>query len=137
MAFSHSSFIHCMYISYTCACTYISNTCTYVFIRGSSLFILVCTWYIHVCTWFMSVHPVQCLHMVHLCSSWFTSFISCRYAVRTSPVLCRTSFRQCYGTGIGSLVRTQFIEVCTSVHRGMYCFPIFFEEPKSKVQNEV
>ncbi len=48
--------------------------CTDMSVHGSSLFIRVYTWYIHVCTWFISVHPVECLYMIHLCSSWFTSF---------------------------------------------------------------
>ena len=82
----------------------------------TSLFILVCTWCRHVCTWFISVHPVQCLYMVHLGSSWFTSFCWKRFLdVRRlySHVLSCTTFKQCYGTGISHLVQAGFIQVCT------------------------
>ena len=51
-----------------------------LYIRCSSLFILVCSLYILVCTCHRHVHPVDCLYMVHLGSSWFTALM---YAVCT------------------------------------------------------
>ncbi len=81
-------------------------TCLYV----------VCTQYIHVCTWFISVHPVECLYMVHLSSSWFIFLcwnhfleVCCLY----SPVLACTSFKQYHGTGICHSVPAWFIQGCT------------------------
>ncbi len=52
------------------------SSCIYIVLTLFITVILVCTLYILVChgTCYRHVHPVQCLYMVHLCSSWFTSF---------------------------------------------------------------
>jgi hypothetical protein len=90
----------CLYMVHHCSSVYVHGT--YMSVYGLSLNILlnVCT----DCTQFISVHPV---------SPVSAEKISWGYAVLTLLVLCSTSFRQCYGTGIGCLVQTLFIEVCT------------------------
>jgi hypothetical protein len=96
--------VHGMYIVQTSL--NMANHCSSLYIHGThmsvhclSLFILL-----NACTWFISVHPGSPVSAGNI--SW-------RYAVRTSPVLGRTCFRQCYGTGIGCLVQTQLREVRT------------------------
>ena len=65
----------------TCKDNWLKHVCTLyihvhkLYIRCSSLFILVCTLYILVCTCHRQVHPVDCLYMVHLGSSWFTALM--------------------------------------------------------------
>jgi hypothetical protein len=86
-----------LYMANHCSSLYIHGT--HMSVHGLSLVILL-----NACTWFISVHPGSPVSAGNI--SW-------RYAVCTSPVLGRTSFRQCYGTGIGCLVQTQLREVCT------------------------
>ncbi len=74
-------------------------------------------WLKHVCTLHIHVHTVSiCVHMLYM-DTRLWMYIPLQYMPLCTclywPVLSCTSFKQCYGTGIGCLVQSGFIHWCT------------------------
>ncbi len=77
---------------------------------------------IHAClSSFISVHPVECLYMIHLGSSWFTCFCwkhSLEVCHLYLPELGCTSFKEIYGTGISHQGSYRYVPLRMAVAGG-------------------